>query len=240
MTKMRCKEVSIAIKVILQLGLFLIFLIYFGIPAVEKYVKKDTIIVTSEEDTNGIEAPAVTFSSSFFGKVGWKSAFENTSVTYYNFRIGNHCKGYEDIEGCIKEDSFSFNDFIVGARLGPTSPVDMLMNKTFWTEDVTYTSAGRYYTFNIDKNITHANEDYLAFVLNTTTVAAIHVHDEKYFLMNTNPLGPPTNTRSIFPGSTPSQYQVPGMNSVFVRFHCIHCYTRPYLICSFFIVILAS
>ena len=132
-----------------------------------------------------------------------------------------------------RDASFSFNDFIVGARLGPTSPVDMLMNKTFWTGDLTYTSAGRYYTFNIDKNITHANEDYLAFVLNTTTVAAIHVHDKKYFLMNTNPLGPPTNTRSIFPGSTPSQYQVPGMNSVFVRFHCIHCYTRPYLICSF-------
>ena len=211
---MGCKEVSIATKVILQIGLFLIFLVYFGIPAVEKYVKKDTIIITSEEDTNGIEAPAVTFSSSFFGKVGWKSVFENTSVkAFHNFRIANHCKGYEDIEECIEEDTFSFNDFIVGARLGPTSPVDMLMNKTFWTEDLTYTSAGRYYTFNIDKNITHANDDYLVFVLNTTTVAAIHVHDEKYFLMNTNPLGPPINTRSIFPGSTPSQYQVPGIKS---------------------------
>ena len=206
---MRCKEISIAIKVILQIGLFVIFLFYFGIPAVEKYVKKDTIIITSEEDTNGIEAPAVTFSSSFYGKVGWKSAFENKSVTVYNFRIADHCKGYEHIEECIEEDTFSFSDFIVGARLGPTSPVEMLMNKTFWTEDLTYTSAGRHYTFNIDKSITHAYDDYLNFVLNTTTVAAIHVHDEKYFLMNSNPLGPPTSTRSIFPGSTLSQYQVP-------------------------------
>ena len=204
--KMKCKEVSIAIKVILQIGLFILFLIFFGIPAVQKYVKKDTIIITSEEDTNGIEAPAVTFSCSFFGKVGWKSVFENTSVTSYNFRIGDHCRE-ENIEGCIEEDTFSFNEFIVGARFGPTSPVDMLMNDSYWSEDLTYTSSGRYYTFTIDKKITHANDHYLVFVLNTSTVAAIHVHDEKFFLMNGNPLGPPINTRAIFPGSTPSQYQ---------------------------------
>ena len=206
--QMKCKKVSIGIKVILQLGLFLVFLVFFGIPALEKYVKKDTIVITSEEDTNGIEAPAVTFSSSFFGKVGWKSVFENNSVNSYNFRISDHCKDFDDIKGCIEEDTFSFNDYIVGARFGPTSPVDMLMNKTFWSEDLTYTSAGRYYTFKINKNLTHADADYLMFILNTSTVAAIHVHDEKYFLLNGNPLGPPTNTRSIFPGSTPSQYQV--------------------------------
>ena len=188
---MKCKEVSIVIKVILQIGLFLVFLVHFGIPAVRKYVKKDTIIITSEEDTNGTEAPAVTFACSFFGKVGWKSVFENTSVTSNNFRIGDHCKDTENFEGCIEEDTFSLNDFIVGARFGSLSPVDMLMNNSFWTEDLTYTSAGRYYTFKIDKKITHANEDYLVFILNTSTVGAIHVHDEKYFLMNSNPLGPP-------------------------------------------------
>ena len=209
--RMKCKEVSIAIKVILQIALFILFLIFFGIPAVQKYVKKDTIIISSEEDTNGIEAPAVTFSCSFFGKVGWKSVFENTSVTSYNFRIGDHCRE-ENIEECIEEDTFSLNEFIVGARFfGPTSPVDMLMNDSFWSEDLTFTSSGRYYTFTIDKKITHAEEDYLVFVLNTSTVAAIHVHDEKFFLMNGNPLGPPTNTRAIFPGSTPSQYQGSGI-----------------------------
>ena len=153
--KMECKEVSIVIKVILQLGLFLVFLVFFGIPAVQKYVKKDTIIITSEEDTNGIEAPAVTFSCSFFGKDGWKSVFENTSVTNHNFRIGDHCKDSEDIEVCLEEDTFSFNDFILGAKFGPTSPKEMLMNKSFWTEDLTFTSAGRCYTFRVEKHITH-------------------------------------------------------------------------------------
>ena len=76
--QMKCKEVSIVAKVILQLGLFLVFLVYFGIPAVQKYVKKDTIIVTSEEDTNGIEAPAVTFSCSFFGKIKLLITFVTT------------------------------------------------------------------------------------------------------------------------------------------------------------------
>ena len=102
--KMRCKEVSIAIKVILQIGLFVIFLFYFGIPAVEKYVKKDTIII--------------------FGKVGWKSAFENKSVTVYNFRIANHCKGYEDIEGCIY--IYIPNDFCT------TKVLSYLFEATYW------------------------------------------------------------------------------------------------------------
>ena len=63
------------IKIVIQLILFAAFLIHFGIPSLEKYGKEETISVTSEAETNGIDAPAVTISV-FYGAqgTGWKSA----------------------------------------------------------------------------------------------------------------------------------------------------------------------
>ena len=51
--------VSTSIDLFLYGLLFVLFMIFFGFPSIEKYQKKDTIFVTSQESTNGIEAPAV-------------------------------------------------------------------------------------------------------------------------------------------------------------------------------------
>ena len=208
---MICREVSIVFKVIVQTGLFLLFLFFFGIPAVEKYLRAETVIITWEEDTGGIEAPAVTFSGSLIGKVGWKGNFENASVNYVNFKIVDQCERYDDdIQQCVLDETFGLNELIVGARFGYETPVDMLMNSSFWTEDLTHTSTGRYFTFTIkNRKLTPATKDYLVFVLNKSTVSEIHVHDENFFLLNSNPLGPPINSKHIF-SSTPSQYQDSG------------------------------
>ena len=48
------------LKVFLHIALFIVFLIFFGFPAIEKYQKKETVVVLSEEITNGIESPALT------------------------------------------------------------------------------------------------------------------------------------------------------------------------------------
>ena len=57
------------IKIVIQLILFVAFLIHFGIPSLEIYGKEETISVTSEAETNGIDAPAVTISV-FYGAQG--------------------------------------------------------------------------------------------------------------------------------------------------------------------------
>ena len=116
---MICREVSIVFKVIVQTGLFLLFLFFFGIPAVEKYLRAETVIITWEEDTGGIEPPAVTFSGSLIGKVGWKGAFENASVNYVNFKIVDQCDRYDDdIQQCVLDETFGLNELILGARFG--------------------------------------------------------------------------------------------------------------------------
>ena len=54
-----CKTFVLGTHSILQLALFVIFLIFFGIPSVEKYLEKETIVISSEEQTYRIEAPAI-------------------------------------------------------------------------------------------------------------------------------------------------------------------------------------
>ena len=41
-------------NIVLQLSLAVIFLNFFGIPSIQKYLQKETIIVFSEEQTDGI------------------------------------------------------------------------------------------------------------------------------------------------------------------------------------------
>ena len=63
------------IKIVIQLILFIAFLIHFAVPSLKKYGKKETISVTSEAETNGMEAPDVTISVFLGAQCNrWKSA----------------------------------------------------------------------------------------------------------------------------------------------------------------------
>ena len=48
------------VEVLLHTLLFVFFMAFFGIPAVSKYKRKETITISSLELTHGIEAPTVT------------------------------------------------------------------------------------------------------------------------------------------------------------------------------------
>ena len=50
-------------KLLIQLTLFVVFFVHFGIPSLKKYRREETIIVHSEEVTQGFEAPVVTISA---------------------------------------------------------------------------------------------------------------------------------------------------------------------------------
>ena len=59
-----CKRLEMTISTLIDLclyaTLFVLFMVFFGIPSIGKYQKKETIIISSKELTNGIEAPAIT------------------------------------------------------------------------------------------------------------------------------------------------------------------------------------
>ena len=157
-------------KTILQLLLFFLFLAFFGLPSFSQYQKKETIIVKSELDTQGIEAPAVTLQA-IQNKFGWKSA---GNELWYNFELYEHCERINmTIEQCIQNDSIKLTDFLEDIRIDKNydsrSATPLLLNlstsSAYWREDMTATAFGKYFTFNSPKSIT-LNQDYcMTFIL---------------------------------------------------------------------------
>ena len=58
-----CSTAVLGAHLLLQIVLLALFVKFFGVPSVEKYLAKETIVISSEEQTNGIEAPAITIAA---------------------------------------------------------------------------------------------------------------------------------------------------------------------------------
>ena len=106
-----CQKGTHYIKAALQVGLFVAFLVFFGLPAVEKYEKEETITTYSSRQTSGIAAPAVTFS--VFNN-GWKSAHLYNATTYNEFRISEYCDNIDEFEECISSNTYNLENLIFG------------------------------------------------------------------------------------------------------------------------------
>ena len=109
--RMGCQKVTQYLKAALQLGLFVVFFAFFGLPAVKKFQREETIAVYSSKQTSGIEAPAVTFS--VFSN-GWKSAHLYKSTTASQFWISEYCDNVDEIEQCIKSNTYDLENLIIG------------------------------------------------------------------------------------------------------------------------------
>ena len=69
--------ISTSIDLFLYGLLFVLFMVFFGIPSIQKYQNKETIFLSSKKLTNGIEAPAVTIIAvNNNTKYGWKTKGE--------------------------------------------------------------------------------------------------------------------------------------------------------------------
>ena len=190
-------------NILLQLGLFVIFLIFFGIPSVTKYLDKETMVVHSEEETNGIEAPAITmFAVKKTGiamsmmTLGWKT-IDNSLTSLDSFKMIDHCMktGWIDIKACISYDTFELSEFLKEAKLGlfdeknTTSLFRDPSTSPLWTEDMTVTFSGRYFTLKLSKIINRRDSDVILFHMDTTSsfIYTFFVHDESFFIYNINP-----------------------------------------------------
>ena len=193
-------------NIVLQIGLFVIFLNFFGIPAITKYLNKETMIVYSEEETNGIEAPAIsmfavkdTDSGGFY--VGWETV--GKSVTnMVSFKMFELCMnaGFTDVKDCVSNDTFELRQFLKEARLGlyggklATSLFGDPSTSPLWTEDMTVSFSGRYFTLSISRTITRSEPEIILFRVDSTSSFSytFFVHDENFFLLNINPFSLPS------------------------------------------------
>ena len=187
---------------LLHLLLFLLFLAFFGVPAIEKYLERKTIVIFSEEQTNGIEAPAITFVPSNYSIFGWKSVEESTEDPSTSFDMVDHCRRLNatDMESCISHDTFQLDNFLRAARLGFYSEEYSFLGEassSFWTEDITIPHLGRHYTLKPSLKITRNSSDTPAFLLDASFSYFVFVHDQNFFLLNFNPMGLPNRVWTI-------------------------------------------
>ena len=194
------KTVVLCTHFILHAVLFLIFMRFFGAPSVKKYLDMETIVISSEEQTNGIEAPAITFAALRRDDVdmymGWKSAEQN--LTFETFAMFNHCQGlkFTSMEDCWNNDTLERDEFLKSARLGfseenSTSLVNNEASSSIWSEDLTATFLGRHFTLKLSKTLPTTPDGFFIFQLDNGSDYLIWLHDENFFIPSENPLGPP-------------------------------------------------
>ena len=165
------------IKIVIQLILFVTFLVHFGIPSLRKYEKEETIIVTSEVKTNGIEAPPVSVAV-YQGHQGtaWKST--QGQITWDTFDLVQHCENINmpDIERCMRNDSFKLQDFMREIYFGfpeknmsiskTPGPPSLPSVPSSLEEDMSSTPLGRIFTIKATKMMTPYYQDFMVLILN--------------------------------------------------------------------------
>ena len=193
--------------------LLVLFMVFFGIPSIQKYQNKETIFLSSKKLTNGIEAPAVTIIAlNNNTSYGWKTKSNQTSSVMgrytYTFLL-DHCKeiNQTDLEACISEDSLGLTDFLTTATFQMIETSYGELNKSSWTEDMDSTANGRIFTWNPKRLITPDWADVMFLSVYRRFRFYVWVHDTKFSFVSSNPLGTTSAFFEINGNSQPNFYQ---------------------------------
>ena len=175
--------------------LFVLFMAFFGIPSIEKYRKKETIVLSSEKMTNGIEAPAITFVPLDRNTgYGFKKKSNQTSSMMNRYTMTfllDHCQeiNQPDLENCISNDSFALTDFLKTASFKLAVSSFGKLNKSQWSEDILQASNGKMFTWNPQRIITRHWEDFIFLSVYRNLNYYIFIHDIDFYIISSSPRG---------------------------------------------------
>ena len=182
---------------ILHLALFVLFLIFFGVPSLEKYLEKQTIVISSEEQSNGIEAPAITFA---LKRPSWISV-DDKDLDLKSFVMFHRCQNlnFTDMDICHKNGTFERSDFMKLATMGyyKGRRRSLLDDNSLWTEDMTVTYHGRHFTLSPSMKMAKGPHQSLNFEVDNSFDYYIWLHDENFFVLNISPFGVPSKLWTI-------------------------------------------
>ena len=190
--------------VILQLVLLAIFLLFFGLPAVQRFLAGEVMVMYSQEASGGIEAPSITASArNSKTNRAWKSMNISPDI---GSLLENQCSGLANktLEQCIVQKTFTQSDVIKEAFLGTSSRTPLLD----WQRDFTDVSeVGMSYTLNMEGKIgTDGFIHQIYVLLDYDKTYDIYIHDSKFFAVSHNPNGPPSKYVKINPNTSFNHY----------------------------------
>ena len=206
MTRMQLGHLVLAAsKCLIQLGLLLLFLYYFGIPSVQRYLNEQVLTVSTVQYPGEIQPPTVTVVAFSGEDGGWNEAV--TSVGWE--ALNKVCGKAVDIAGCVETNTRSLAE-TVHAELGYNLRKP-LTAPSLWREDFTEAWYGRSFTL-IYPHATGTSwrTDTINLHVNTSDglTRRIFIHDPDYFLLSVNPLALPINLESLLPRAGRVYYSI--------------------------------
>ena len=160
-------------RISFQLSLFLTFLYFFGLPAIEKYLRRDIMLVERSKFTDGIPVPAITIA------VADQILFDYESCTNLEFSL---------IEGCIDANSKSWPEFLNSVVLGYRRKkfVNLTSDLVIEDFDLVY---GKHFTLNMTLLKIGPDDlrEQMYILLEPGYVYQIIIHDPDFFIFNENP-----------------------------------------------------
>ena len=141
-------------------------------PAIEKFKRKDIMLVEQMKFTNGIPAPAITIA------VAEQLLFDFKSCTNLNASF---------IDNCINANSKNWSQVLKGITLGYGRKKSLNLTKDLVMEDFIEVF-GKYFSLNLTFKIGPDDlRDQMYILLNPGFVYQILVHDPDFFIYNENP-----------------------------------------------------
>ena len=170
----------------LQVILLIIFIMFFGQPAVMRYMEKKTYVLSDIRPSSGIQTPSLTICPQ--NKVtgnAWKNENNGSFVDLSKLCQNNYTK-------CIEEETYGLSEMVVNVCQGSNCTSKYLKKKSSWQES--FNHYGRCFTFDFDYiSGTDPIKDELLFYLNATIDYTVYIHDPNYVdIQFLNPLSVPS------------------------------------------------
>ena len=170
------------IKVIFILTLIILFVKYFGIVSIKKYLDRGVLMKISKKSfPEGVIAPSATVCAmNPKNKTGWKTDFKSACAG----------KSDEDLEDCVNNSAYNLNDYM---------PEDIFTEYDL-IPDITAARFGKCFTLEITVRINSTiGKESLGMPLNNSFGYVIFIHDPGFFFLTLNPRAIPGFRKIIKP-----------------------------------------
>ena len=188
------------IRVILQIILFGIFLYVYGLSALEKLNEQNTIVVKTTKNTKGMQVPSITIAArNLDNGLGWKKKADYIKP---DDMLAHQCKNFSSVEDCLDSETFPRHSFIKDALLGYHAKLSLMNRTNTWSPDFTHVIKGRSYKFHPKLMVGPSySEDQIIILLGKEYRYDIFVHDEDFFILNSNEGALPSKIVKLSPST---------------------------------------
>ena len=170
-------------RLLLQILLLAIFHNFFGLPAIEKYHKKEVYLVNTLRNTEGIPLPAITLA--FSEDAPENKQFQSCYLVNTSF------------VDCLERNAPNSTTIIKKVMRGSSGMKAIALGENEIIKDLAWSSDGPFFTLNLDLTIGPDYDEDQIFLFLSPTIVRLSLHDPKFFINNENPYGLPGASQVI-------------------------------------------